>query len=61
MAIVGAGNVVVTKAGGRWVLAWTGALAGAAGWTHLVTAVASVGLRGSTEAGAPAWSPASPR
>ena len=28
-ALVGAGNVVVTKAGSRWTIAWAGALAGA--------------------------------
>ncbi|HSF97125.1 MAG TPA: calcium-binding protein, partial [Ornithinibacter sp.] len=40
---IGAGNVVVTKAGGRWTITWVGALAGEAGWPFLVTAVTSVG------------------
>ena len=47
-ALVGVGNVVVSKAGGRWSVAWAGALAGAAGWssTITVTAVAAHPLTG---------------
>ncbi|NMM32989.1 MAG: calcium-binding protein, partial [Phycicoccus sp.] len=42
-ALVVAANVVVTKAGGRWVVVWTGALAGAAGWTRTITVAAVAG------------------
>ena len=35
-AIVGAGNVLVTKAGGTWVISYRGALAGAAGWARTI-------------------------
>ena len=37
--LLGAGNVVVTKAGGRWVIAYTGALAGDAGWARKIVAL----------------------
>ena len=37
--LLGAGNVVVTKAGGRWVIAYTGALAGDAGWARKIIAL----------------------
>ena len=40
---IAAGDVVVTKAGGRWTITWAGALAGDDGWPFLVTAVTSVG------------------
>ncbi len=36
-ALVGAANLVVTKAGTRWIIAWTGALAGSAGATRILT------------------------
>ena len=39
-ALVGAGNVLVTKAGGTWVVSYLGALAGAAGWSRTLTMVA---------------------
>ncbi len=42
-ALVGTGNVLVTKAGGRWTVAWTGALAGPAGWARTLTVVAVPG------------------
>jgi hypothetical protein len=44
-----AGNVVVTKAGGTWIVTYRSALAGAAGWSHLITLAA-----GSTALEAPA-------
>ena len=36
---IGAGNVVVSKAGGGWAIAWAGALAGEAGWPFVITAL----------------------
>ena len=39
-ALLGAGNVVVTGIGGRWLVTYTGALAGDAGWLKAITAVA---------------------
>ncbi|HWS57763.1 MAG TPA: hypothetical protein VN257_04430, partial [Actinotalea sp.] len=38
-ALVGTGNVLVTKAGGRWTVAWTVDLAGAAGWSRVLSVV----------------------
>ena len=38
--LLGAGNVVVTGIGGRWMVSYTGALAGDAGWLKPITAVA---------------------
>ena len=38
-ALLGAGNVVVAKAGGRWTVAYQGALSGAAGWAKAMTTV----------------------
>ena len=43
------GNVVVTKAGGTWIIAYRGGLAGAAGWSHQISLAA-----GSTPLTAPA-------
>ena len=42
-ARVGAGNVIVTKAGGRWTVAWTGALAGLPGWSRTIEIAAVAG------------------
>ncbi|HEX5857107.1 MAG TPA: hypothetical protein VFY91_03265, partial [Microbacterium sp.] len=42
-ALVGTGNVVVTKAGGRWTIAWAGALAGAAGRARTISLTAVAG------------------
>ena len=47
-AIVGVGNVLVTKAGGTWVISYRGALAGAAGWARTIGMVTT-------------WSDASPQ
>ena len=43
-ALLGAGNVVVAKAGGRWTVAYQGALSGAAGWAKAMMTVTSLGL-----------------
>nr|NLI49987.1 calcium-binding protein [Propionibacterium sp.] len=42
--LLGAGNVVVSKAGGRWSVRFTGALAGAAGRATPIAAVENVNL-----------------
>ena len=36
-ALLGAGNVLVTKAGGTWVVSYLDELAGAAGWARILT------------------------
>ncbi len=44
VSLLGAGNIVVSKAGGRWSVRFTGALAGAAGRTTPIAAVENVNL-----------------
>ncbi len=54
-SLVGAGNVVVTKAGGRWAVAWAGDLAGETGWAKTISLnlVSNHQLVPSPEIGAP--------
>ena len=42
-ALLGAGNVLVSGAGGRWLVAYRGQLAGDAGWATPITAVTASG------------------